>query len=322
MTTATLDPNQAPPMDPDDGWQVPEGDPRLVAWFHRQGPALPGWVERIGHFMICYTFDPDVGQCYPSMETIARACGRDKSQVVRAVGIMETAGYYTISTRPASNGLEHNVYTWAGLYSDWQPTVPNVRLSQDDIRKLQVDAVAKDAEIEALKRRLAQVMGTSSPVTENSSPDVSSSNTDISENEILTTTDEPVTKKRSPVEDEEAEQIEQALLDAWGTMGASWRGELPTALRWYQRRGRCGKTDCEACRDRFPREEHPHRQDFWRQLRLHQAEASKPRAGNRQGRAQATPEYVCEECGRVGNKYTVYRGRCLAGGCSDGHTRS
>ena len=258
---------------------VPPGDPLVIDWFHRQGPALNGSTERVGHFMVCYCRDRTTGQVLVTIDTLARVTGRSRSTVIRAIQEMQDTGHISdVEPIPAANGLAQNLYTFAGVNTSWEPTIPNVKLDIAQVRQLQREhaelqrAREQDREeIESLRRQLAEARGEPYTGPENLTPN-SSSNGD--ESPITTITVPRVSDFLTPVEpglgDQEDKEIVQALEAHWEQMGKTWRDGFAAAAEWFTHLGRCGSRSCKAC-PRYREATNPHREEFWRQLKWAEA---------------------------------------------------
>lgn len=256
---------------------LPEVDPIMHKWFHDQGPLISAAAEVIGDAILRFCRDRDNPRAWLSIETLEKVTHRSKSTIIRATTELQESGHFIVEQEDLSNGFCRNEYIPTGLRSEWEVTVPKVRMDRKrryalELQNVELTSAVADqaSQIEDLRRQLAEARGEEYSGPDFMTPNVSSK---YERNSPSLTTDPPVSQNMTPEESEpedtEAAEIEQALQDNWRNMGQTWQGAWPAARSYFTLLGRCRSSTCKAC-PRYKDSPNPHRTDFWRQLALHQ----------------------------------------------------
>ena len=287
---------------------------KVNQWCRRTGPPISRTARELLQTLGDYA-DEETGIAFPSIKVLAEEIGITPRQVINLVQELEAARLVTVAKEPAKNGLERNEYLLAGVAAGWAVTVPYRSISRNEI----FDLVHRVAELEAVLEQVQEKIAQEGSSSSNSYPVTDKEKTTDYYDQQVKEKISPVAPKRPP--DEEPGQIEAALLDRWDQIGADWRGGMPTALRWYTRRGKCRARHCEAC-ENFEDHANPHRAAFWQRSRAADFEAAReqdqentvsgqaPTPRTVRGRASPRGTLRCGVCGKWKAKQVVTRGVC------------
>ena len=263
-------------------------DPVIDLWATMEGPYIPLQARNLLGFIGRYCRDRDQGTALVTEEFLGALMDLTRQQIIRLVKLLEQSRHLEIEKVPAANGHEQNLYTLTGVHTRWAITMPKTKLSREGIWELQRQQLEDEREKTGLRQQLSEALDALSVHEPELAKEMLQNGSSSNKYIYGTTSTGYVTKKmlHTPTKnagqnaDQEAVDIEVALQDRWHVMGQIWRGGFPTAARWYTQKGPCRnkrkRENCEACSERFPDAEHPHRLEFWRQWHHAELDAAKP----------------------------------------------
>ena len=133
-------------------------DPRILIWARQTGRYLPGKYQSVLVELAFFAKRGGDGIVWPSQQTIADNLGKSRSEVNGVLQELEVLGVVRSSIRHEIEG-HHKQYQLMGQFNNWEPMLQEVKERRPVFLILSDRLAAQDAEIEDLKRQLAEALG-------------------------------------------------------------------------------------------------------------------------------------------------------------------
>ena len=133
-------------------------DPQALIWARQTGRYLPSIYQQVLVELAFFAKKGGHGMVWPSQQTIADNIGKSRSLVNGALQGLEVLGVIRSSIRHELEG-HHKQYQMMGQFNGWQPMLQEVQERRPVFLHLSDRLAAQEAEIEDLKRQLAEALG-------------------------------------------------------------------------------------------------------------------------------------------------------------------